>query len=829
MPDISLRRIDQGGTTPRLNVVFLHGLGGDPITTWCHKGDEHGGYFWLKGLAEEIENIAVWTVGYPSDKAAWNVGWPVATAATAVLDKLMSSREFRATGEAPIAFICHSLGGLIAKKLVLTAHFDRGQQPLKGTFLDRIAGIVFLATPHSGSIIANIAEIFHWFVSQSIGDLKASDAALLDLSHTYRDRIANGEATIKHRVYYEMEGLIGPKKLVMPASADPGLPGVRPIPVNRNHTGIAKPTRTDDVVFEGIIAFLQDDVLQPRQPTQSQKLDKLQATVEALVDALSENRELSLKLKAADIDRQKVMALARRTAEHVEDFDQALKELAAHSQVAIEVQQEGRRSNLGAFVDAVLARVRTKYEVNDFDGAAHEADKGFAEWERQEAERRDEAIQAGLKILETGLNQDILRRNASSAASRIARMAALRHPEHRKDRLALLDAAYDEWHERGRDKGLNFDLEIAIEIARHTLQDCTVLEEKVYWQNNLGIALSMLGERESGTARLEEAVAAYRTALADLTPRQMPLKWATAQDNLGITLSTLGERESGTARLKEAVTAYRAALKERTRERVPLDWAATQNNLGTALWILGGRESGTARLKEAVTAYRTALKERTRERVPLDWAETQNNLGIVFSTLGERESGTARLKEAVAAYCAALEERTRERVPLDWAATQNNLGCALATLGERERSTAKLEKAVAACQAALEERTRERVPLDWAGTQNHLGIALRVLGEREHGEMRLQEAINAFREALRENSRERVPLDWAISYGNQGIAMRILAERKADLPLAKQAFAQIEAAKDVSREGGHVPNAVYFEEQAVLAQALVEKLSRRET
>jgi hypothetical protein len=35
-------------------------------------------------------------------------------------------------------------------------------------------------------------------------------------------------------------------------------------------------------------------------------------------------------------------------------------------------------------------------------------------------------------------------------------------------------------------------------------------------------------------------------------------------------LLTLGERESGTARLEEAVAAYRAALEEGTRERVPL-------------------------------------------------------------------------------------------------------------------------------------------------------------------------------------------------------------------------------------------------------------------
>ena len=95
--------------------------------------------------------------------------------------------------------------------------------------------------------------------------------------------------------------------------------------------------------------------------------------------------------------------------------------------------------------------------------------------------------------------------------------------------------------------------------------------------------------------------------------------------------ASLGERESGTARLEEAVAAYRAALEERTRERVPLDWATTQNNLGNALRTLGERESGTARLEEAVAAYRAALEEWTRERVPLDWATTQNNLGNALS------------------------------------------------------------------------------------------------------------------------------------------------------------------------------------------------------
>ena len=131
-------------------------------------------------------------------------------------------------------------------------------------------------------------------------------------------------------------------------------------------------------------------------------------------------------------------------------------------------------------------------------------------------------------------------------------------------------------------------------------------------------------------------------------------KWAMTQNNLGGALAVLGQRESGTARLEEAVTAYRAALEEETRERVPLQWATTQNDLGDALKTLGEREGGTARLEEAVAAYRAALEEWTRERVPLLWAKAQYNLGNALARLGERESDTSRLEEAVSAWESCL-------------------------------------------------------------------------------------------------------------------------------------------------------------------------------
>ncbi|MBV9812436.1 MAG: tetratricopeptide repeat protein [Acetobacteraceae bacterium] len=244
------------------------------------------------------------------------------------------------------------------------------------------------------------------------------------------------------------------------------------------------------------------------------------------------------------------------------------------------------------------------------------------------------------------------------------------------------------------------------EAAAHYRAAATVLaatDEHQAWRYTMEGALALIaqGEEFGDNAALMEVVRLYREeVLPHVLRRDRPLGWAGTQNNLGTALQMLGGRESGTARLEEAVAAYRAALEEWTRERVPLDWAMTQNNLGNALARLGERESGTARLEEAVAAYRDALEERTRERVPLDWATTQNNLGNALARLGEREGSTARLEEAVAAYRAALEERTRKRVPLQWAMTQMNLGATLRALGES--GTARLEQAVAAYSAALE-------------------------------------------------------------------------------------------------------------------------------
>jgi hypothetical protein len=54
-------------------------------------------------------------------------------------------------------------------------------------------------------------------------------------------------------------------------------------------------------------------------------------------------------------------------------------------------------------------------------------------------------------------------------------------------------------------------------------------------------------------------------------------------------LWSFGERESGTARLDEAVLAYREALKEYTRENAPYYHDMAQSNLDRTLKLLEER------------------------------------------------------------------------------------------------------------------------------------------------------------------------------------------------------------------------------------------------
>ncbi|MGH6842974.1 MAG: hypothetical protein ACREDV_12960, partial [Methylocella sp.] len=81
-------------------------------------------------------------------------------------------------------------------------------------------------------------------------------------------------------------------------------------------------------------------------------------------------------------------------------------------------------------------------------------------------------------------------------------------------------------------------------------------------QNNLGTALKDLGTRESGKARLEEAVEAHLEATQELTRARVPVQWAVTQHNLAVVQRALFEKDREPRNLDEALLSVDGALEE---------------------------------------------------------------------------------------------------------------------------------------------------------------------------------------------------------------------------------------------------------------------------
>ena len=267
--------------------------------------------------------------------------------------------------------------------------------------------------------------------------------------------------------------------------------------------------------------------------------------------------------------------------------------------------------------------------------------------------------------------------------------------------------------------------------------------------------------RSEVTKQLSRAVLVDHRAI-EVTSREQLRVRAQTQKRLGDSLYKQGiqtEDAKATELLNQAVAAYRSALEIYTRKELPVEWAQTQNGLGAAFCALGTRsaEDGCKLLRDVVTAYRSALVETTKADLPKDWALTQINLGVALYALGTRsgaEEGRKLLTDSVAAYRSALEVFTKAELPQDWAQTQNNLGAALGELGTRsgaEEGRKLLTDSVAAYRSALQVLTRADLPQDWARTQNNLSVALWALGsllEGEEGLRRKREAVELLRDLM---------------------------------------------------------------------------------
>lgn len=232
------------GGSGSLDIIFIHGLSGDPKETWrSPSAADPADAYWPVWISHDIATANVYALGYPADAIAnWFVeSMSLYERAKAVLEYLAGI----GLGNRPIAIVTHSLGGLLAKQMLRTGL--EADDTEWASIAEAIGLILFLGTPHTGSSVASILNfVLPRLASKYAATLQSGSAQLDELNASYKT--ASQKRNIETVAYYETfktKGIM----VVSKESANPGISGVNPIPIDADHVSICKPASREAPIY----------------------------------------------------------------------------------------------------------------------------------------------------------------------------------------------------------------------------------------------------------------------------------------------------------------------------------------------------------------------------------------------------------------------------------------------------------------------------------------------------------------------------------------------------------------------------------------------------
>jgi WD40 repeat protein len=226
--ELRAQHLRQGDTL----VVFVHGFRDDGENTWTNP---ETGANWPDLLSQDIRfaSVDIVTFHYPSSLSG-QVNLSVSNVAEQ-LGQLLKSRNYNRYER--IIFVAHSMGGLVVRNMLLKKRDLAGKVPL----------IMFLATPSAGSFVANYAHAF------GLGGRQLRALQTLENSNFLEDQDSqwrnwNDASNIHSFCAYEKLRTSG-VFVVGQASAQSLCTGPT-LPVEADHSGIAKPDSAEHIVYK---------------------------------------------------------------------------------------------------------------------------------------------------------------------------------------------------------------------------------------------------------------------------------------------------------------------------------------------------------------------------------------------------------------------------------------------------------------------------------------------------------------------------------------------------------------------------------------------------
>ena len=589
---------------PRASVVFVHGLGGHVYDTWRRAADDNT--FWPVWLAQDVEGLAVYSLAYEAPVSNWlGTSMPLQDRAVNIFELLLTEPGLR-TG--PVVFVCHSLGGLIVKKVLLNLQQQAARRPEAADLLKRVTEIVFAATPHTGAAHATWLDRLRFIAwpSSVARTLVANDPSLRDINVAYRGLADDRRTVLRHQIFYETRDTPA-GVIVDEASADPGLPGDPPVPIDADHISIVKPLDRNSLLYmrvrqfielipavaerSGDIEVLALPIIRSDQPINIvPKLIRIAALclvvliafkgVQALIAPPVDIGKIQGPLveQLAEKDRQIAKLLAvldgKRTTPAPPGADQELKKAV----IAID---EGAKVDSRYAQALDLLKAGRPSEAEPLLKAVAEDKVRIADKESKDAAAAYRNLASIASVSSPGRARDYYARAAQLDPDNIeglywngsyqlqaGKLDAAQAAYERVDRMAgSSDAAWLFWAKTGLGDVLvqRGDLSAALKSYRDSLAIADKLAKSdrgnADWQRDLSVSFNNIGDVQKAQGDPSGALGSYRDSLAirDKLAKSDPGN-AGWQRDLSVSFNKIGDMQKAQGDLSGALGSYRDSL-----------------------------------------------------------------------------------------------------------------------------------------------------------------------------------------------------------------------------------------------------------------------------
>ncbi|KFA80265.1 hypothetical protein S40288_04571, partial [Stachybotrys chartarum IBT 40288] len=216
------------------SIVFIHGPNGGRTKTWTTNGT-----LWPEDfLPKTIPTARILTFGYDANIVHF---WsrPAENRIDAFSNSFLSQlRDNRATADAnhrPIIIVAHSLGGIVAANALVDAASNS-----YGELSANVRGILFLGTPHKGSVKAKWSEQARKYVNYC---RPTNQDILEDLDEKSEKLAKIGDA---------FSSLLNTRGKLAMDETSATLPGYEKIPLHADHSGICKFASEEDDTYRQV-------------------------------------------------------------------------------------------------------------------------------------------------------------------------------------------------------------------------------------------------------------------------------------------------------------------------------------------------------------------------------------------------------------------------------------------------------------------------------------------------------------------------------------------------------------------------------------------------